>query len=183
MSKDPDSLLIFGPNLEKLGFIPKFSKYSSFSELISCLECENEVIIVDDIVNLLKTWDWVGKKTFNLLPLSYTQKIYGIAFKYAIQEEIIITELHLAMKKAAKNFNFNPLIGIYNAHKKDKDDDKFSYPYLFKPPSPPDDFDMASRVQLENQFEENDNYEEICQYCGEKLTKEEQSSHNCRKKP
>jgi len=45
------------------------------------------------------------------------------------------------------------------------------YPYILNPPKPPDDFAMAPQVQLR------------CQYCGMKLTKEEQSTHSCKKKP
>jgi len=66
----------------------------------------------------------------------------------------------------------------------DDDDGRFPYPYIFKPPEPPDDFVMAPQVQVRAPLKEKDPEEEIvCQYCGRKLTKEEQSTHSCKKKP
>jgi len=66
----------------------------------------------------------------------------------------------------------------------DDDDDGFPFSYIFKPPEPPDDFVMAPQVQLRAPLKEKDPEEEIyCQYCGMKLTKEEQSTHSCKKKP
>ena len=66
------------------------------------------------------------------------------------------------------------------------DDDKgyFPYPYIFNPPKPPDDFAGAAQVQLRAPLKNKDPEEEIyCQYCGRKLTKEEQLTHSCKKKP
>ena len=66
----------------------------------------------------------------------------------------------------------------------DDDDGRFPYPYIFKPPEPPDDFAMAPQVQLRAPLKEKDPEEEIyCQYCGRKLTKEDQTTHSCKKKP
>ena len=58
------------------------------------------------------------------------------------------------------------------------------YPYIFTPPNPPDDFEMAPQVQLRAPLKEKEPEEEIfCQYCGMKLTKEEHLNHSCKKKP
>ena len=43
---------------------------------------------------------------------------------------------------------------------------------------------MAPQVQLRTPLKEKDPEEEIyCQYCGIKLTKEEQITHSCKKRP
>lgn len=63
-------------------------------------------------------------------------------------------------------------------------DDKYPYPYVFKPPEPPDDFAMTPQSQLRVILKEKDHEEVIhCQYCGKELTKEEQFTHSCKKKP
>ena len=67
---------------------------------------------------------------------------------------------------------------------KDDDDERFPYPYIFKPPEPPDDFAMAPQLQVRAPLKEKDPEEEInCQNCGIKLTKEEEITHSCKKKP
>ncbi len=71
--------------------------------------------------------------------------------------------------------------------KSDRDadgDDRFPYPYIFNPPYPPDDLALAPRAQLHASPKKKDPEEKIsCQYCGMKLTKEEQFTHSCKKKP
>ena len=68
--------------------------------------------------------------------------------------------------------------------KPDGDGYSMVYPYIFTPPNPPDDFEMAPQVQLRAPLKEKDPEEEIyCQYCGKKLTTEEQITHSCKKKP
>ncbi len=69
-------------------------------------------------------------------------------------------------------------------HRIDDDDERFPYPYIFKPPEPPDDLAMAPRVQLHSSPKKKDSELKIhCQYCGMKFTKEEHLSHSCKKKP
>ena len=65
------------------------------------------------------------------------------------------------------------------------DDDKYPYPYIFTHPRPPDDFAGAAQVQVRAPFlrEKEPEGENNCQYCGMKLTKEEQFTHSCKKKP
>ena len=66
----------------------------------------------------------------------------------------------------------------------DDDDERFPYPYIFKPPEPPDDFAMTPQVLIRPSLKKKDPEEEIhCQYCGIKLTKEEEITHSCKKKP
>jgi len=62
--------------------------------------------------------------------------------------------------------------------------DKFPYPYVFKPPKPPDDLALAPQSQLRASLKEKAPEDEVyCQYCGKKLTEEEQLTHSCKKKP
>ncbi len=63
--------------------------------------------------------------------------------------------------------------------------DRFPYPYIFTHPRPPDDFAAATQVQVRAPFlkEKESEGENNCQYCGMKLTKEEQLTHSCKKKP
>jgi len=64
----------------------------------------------------------------------------------------------------------------------DDDDERFPYPYIFKPPEPPDDFGMTPRVQLQASPNKKDPEEKVnCQFCGMELIKEEQLTHSCQK--
>ena len=73
--------------------------------------------------------------------------------------------------------------GVKRARKK-YGGDRFPYPYIFTHPRPPDDFAGTVQVQLRAPLKEKDPEEEIyCQYCGRKLTKEDQTTHSCKKKP
>jgi len=71
--------------------------------------------------------------------------------------------------------------------KSDEDDDddyRFPYPYIFTHPRPPDDFTPATQVQVRAPLKEKDSEGvTYCQYCGLKLTKEDQFTHSCNKKP
>jgi len=60
----------------------------------------------------------------------------------------------------------------------------FPYPFIFKPPKPPDDFAMAPQVKNHTPLKDKD-IEDVsfCQYCGMKITKEERFTHSCKKKP
>jgi len=67
-----------------------------------------------------------------------------------------------------------------------RDDDKngsFPYPYIFKPPGPPGDLGAESQSQIKIPIKKKPESKIYCQYCGMELTKDEQFSHNCRKKP
>lgn len=66
----------------------------------------------------------------------------------------------------------------------DNDDDRYPYPYVFKPPSPPDDFASAAQGQLPHPPKKEILEKRICcQYCGREVTKEEQLNHSCKEKP
>jgi len=63
------------------------------------------------------------------------------------------------------------------------DDDRYPYPYIFKPPEPPGDLGLETQLQVKKSMDKEPENEIYCQYCGRKLTKEEKFSHNCRKRP
>jgi len=64
------------------------------------------------------------------------------------------------------------------------DDDRYPYPYVFKPPEPPDDIVVAPGIQLHTSPKKKVPEEKIhCQYCGRELTEEEQLTHSCKKRP
>lgn len=65
----------------------------------------------------------------------------------------------------------------------DDDDERYPYPYIFKPPEPPGDLGVATQLQVKKSMDKEPENEMYCQYCGRKLTKEERFSHNCRKSP
>jgi len=65
----------------------------------------------------------------------------------------------------------------------DDDDDRYPYPYIFKPPEHPGDFEMATQLQVNKFIDKEPENGIYCQYCGMKLTDEERISHNCRKSP
>jgi CheY-like chemotaxis protein len=66
----------------------------------------------------------------------------------------------------------------------DNDDERDPYPYIYKPPFPPDDLALADQAQLRHPPKNKDSEEKIsCQYCGMELTKEELPVHSCKKKP
>ena len=59
-----------------------------------------------------------------------------------------------------------------------------TYPYIFTPPEPPDDFEMPPLAQIRAPLKKMEPENEVnCQYCGRKLTKEEEITHSCKKKP
>ena len=76
--------------------------------------------------------------------------------------------------------------GMYDAAFKiigDDDEDRFPYPYIFKPPEPPGDLGVETQVQVKRPIYKEPENEKVCQYCGRKLTDEERVSHYCRKRP
>jgi len=61
--------------------------------------------------------------------------------------------------------------------------DFLPYPYIFKPPEPPDDVDVATNVQLNHPVTEEElNLELFCRYCGSELSMDERFCSVCGKK-
>ena len=65
----------------------------------------------------------------------------------------------------------------------DDDEDRYPYPYIFKPPEPPGDLGVVPQLLVKKSIEKEPEDEYYCQYCGMKLTDGERISHNCRKNP
>ena len=93
----------------------------------------------------------------------------------------------VSIKQGNEKQEFLNAFRLESKEKSDRDDDgddRFPYPYIFTPPNPPDDLALAPQSQLRAPLKEKEPEEEIfCQYCGMKLTKEEQFTHSCKKKP
>lgn len=61
--------------------------------------------------------------------------------------------------------------------------DRYPYPYVFKPPEPPDDIGVSTNVQLNrSRKEEMPEVELFCRYCGSKLGMDESFCSICGKK-
>ena len=65
----------------------------------------------------------------------------------------------------------------------DEDDDRYPYPYVFKPPEPPGDLGVATQLQVKKPVKEEElEIEFYCKYCGSKLKKEQRYCKLCGKK-
>jgi len=65
----------------------------------------------------------------------------------------------------------------------DDDDERFSYPYIFKPPSPPDDIAPVGQQQLTRSTTKNrSEYKLYCKYCGNQLVYGQSICHVCKNK-
>ena len=72
-----------------------------------------------------------------------------------------------------------------NDNKDSKADDTghFPYPYIFKPPEPPDDIGVATNVQCKRSVDEEEPEVELfCRYCGSKLAMDEHFCSVCGEK-
>jgi len=65
----------------------------------------------------------------------------------------------------------------------DGDEDNFPYPYIYKPPDPPEAQRTVTQLLVKKSTKKKLKNEMVCQYCGMNLTEEERFSHNCRKSP
>jgi len=115
----------------------------------------------------------------------------------SLKESLIFPNWHLYLRLFLEKFRdssdndkntiIQSLKDEETKEKSDRDDDgddRFPYSYIFKPPEPPDDLALAPRAQVRHPPKKKDTEEKIhCQYCGMKLTKEEQFTHSCKKKP
>lgn len=165
-----NEVLIWGRD----NFLVPISNLDPFAEL------DPEIFIVENIIDVFKTWNSVDKDVFKNIPPTYTEIVKGIIFSYEISKEIKVAEFHLIVKNTAETLSFHPS----RNGKDDKDYENYLTPFVFKPPSPPEDMGVASNVQLNVPLKEvNPDDENYCQYCGETLTEEEQFTHSCRKKP
>ena len=158
-------------------FIRRFEEREGISGVIICdssgvlIETNLDIEISDDMSEFITSLISKAKQLVKVL------KEGGLKF---IRLETSKGEVMIALEESL-------ILIILKGEKrarKQGDYDRFPYPYIFTPPNPPDDFAMAPQVQLRAPLKEKEPEEEIyCQYCGIKLTKEEEITHSCKKKP
>lgn len=102
---------------------------------------------------------------------------------------IIGSEGHLLVMQAGPNMiliaSTTKSVKDDNRNNDDRnDDDGYTFPYIFEPPDPPGGSGLiAPQIQIKKTLHKELENEYVCQYCGIKLTREEEFSHNCRKHP
>jgi len=146
------------------------------------LNSEECYIIVSDVYRKVYLWKGVNSNV--------RSKFIGAKMSQDIRGQVGMHFGVVSLDEGKEDSDFLKLIGGKMTKKKrdyyneDDDDLSFPYPYIFKPPEPPDDFAMAPQVQIRAPLKEKDSRDEIsCQYCGRELTKEDQLTHSCKKKP
>ena len=159
-------------------------------------------IFLESVENILKSWKTKGDIDFVLYSLARFMLVYGR--DYHIEFEKFFETIQKWEDYNDETYPYSEILKIFydNDYRKQflneyregffwnlrkrafKDRDRYPYPYVFKPPEPPDDLALAPRTQLRQPPKKKDPEEKIhCQYCGMKLTKEEQLTHSCKKKP
>ena len=101
-------------------------------------------------------------------------------------KKVIYLRLFLDRFRDLSDQDKNVIIKSIEDEVDDNNDDDYyiPYPYIFTHPQPPDDFEPAPQSQIRTPSKENALEDEYyCQFCGLKLTKEEQLTHSCKKKP
>ena len=130
-----------------------------------------------------KVYLWIGKNS------NVRSKFIGAKKSQDIRRKLSNDFRVVSLNEGEEDSDFLKLMSGKITKKKrddynDDDDLSFPYPYIFKPPEPPDDFAMATQVLIHSPLKEKSPEERInCQYCGRELTKEEQLTHSCKKKP
>jgi len=166
---------------KKLKFSPKDdgkddnnTSEAPLKDLLGSDEC---YIIVSD--EYRKVYLWKGKNS------NIRSKFIGAKRSQDIRRKLGVDFVVVPLNEGEEDSDFLKLIGgKITKKKRDDDDASFPYPYIFKPPKPPDDVAMAPQVLIHAPLKEKDPVEEIyCQYCGRELRKEEQLTHSCQKKP
>ena len=102
--------------------------------------------------------------------------------EYKVKERMEDTKADGYILKPFEYDDIDRLINEYIPPKPhfNDDDDKYLYPYTFKPPEPPGDLGMATQLQV-NKFIDKEPEDPInCPYCGTALKEEERVTHNCR---
>ena len=97
-------------------------------------------------------------------------------------KKVIYLRLFLDRFRDLSDQDKNVIIKSIEDEADDNNDDDYyiPYPYIFTHPQPPDDFEPAPQSQIRTPSKEKDCEDEYyCQYCGRKLTKEEQFTHSC----
>jgi len=180
-----------------------FDKTEDQTDAVILVVDSQTKFLKDNIESLLELKNLARNRLINEIPMIVMLNKQDLgdvideeAFKLVLKDE------KLWYEPEHKSYNWNPLIysscaifeqrkDIYSSfHECARrtyhfyGDSNIPYPYIFKPPNPPDDFEMAPQVQIRSPLKEKDSEDGInCQYCGKELTKEEQLTHSCKKKP
>ena len=141
----------------------------------------NEIPIIV-MLNKYDLDDVIKEEDFKLV-LKENKLWYDQEHELYIWNPIIYTSCAISEKQKDIYSSFHEcVLRTMDSHFYRNDD--LPYPYIFKPPYPPDDLALAPRTQLRQPPKKKDIEEKIhCQYCGRELTKEEQITHSCKKKP
>jgi len=163
------SIKLFKINLD--GTTTNIESDDPIKEILSSEEC---YVIVSDEYRKVYLWKGVNSNV--------RSKFIGAKRSQDIRGQVGMHFGVVPLDEGDEDPDFLKLIGG-RLHRFD-DEDRFPYPYVFKPPEPPDDLALAPRVQLHASPKKKDPEERInCQFCGMEFTKEEQLTHSCKKKP
>jgi len=106
MHEEKKILLLYGPRLDGFDNAPKFLTKTFLFEIESHVEYENtiligedfsvpvfdflqkyslgefetEILVVDNVVDILKTWKSVSKEVFKIIPPIYSRIVKGVIF-------------------------------------------------------------------------------------------------------
>lgn len=163
---------------------PSFYKNSKAAIIVYSLEDSKLGL---ESFNHISNWDDDIKKYCGDIPVYiFANKVDSIDYYTVDEDEVrrLVEEYNLrgyfiTSAKTGEGINEG-----FNAISTELYGGFYPYPFIFKPPKPPDDFAMASQVKIHTPLKEKD-IEDVsfCQYCGMKLTKEEQFTHSCKGKP
>ena len=158
---------------------------------------EPKVILLDIILPDLNGYDVCktikSDKEFRNIPIFFLTAISGSEVKKHLKE----TKVDGYILKPFNLSDFDVILEILKSFKNDdkkitnEEDDnddndndyEFMLPYPVIPPNPPGAVGAAKRKIYRAVMKRESDYELYCQYCGKELTKDEQFSHNCKKKP
>ncbi len=151
-------------------------------------------IYLEDFEIVLKSWETKYEMDNILHSLARFMLVYDI--DYRLEFENFIERIKKWLDYDGNKYPYSEILKIVHGddeyrqqflpkrRRNFKDRERYPYPYVFKPPSPPDDLALAPREQFRSSSNKKDREEDIhCQYCGIKLTKEEEITHTCKKKP
>jgi len=151
-------------------------------------------IYLEDIEIVLKSWETKYEIDNLLHSLARFMLVYDR--DYRLEFENFIERIKKRLDYDGNKYPYSEILKIVygddeyrqqflpKRRRNFKDRERYPYPYVFKPPEPPDDLALAPRAQLRHPPKKKDTEEKInCQYCGLELTKEEQFTHSCQKKP
>ena len=136
------------------GTTTELSSDNSIKNILKTEECY--IIVADDIK---KVFLWKGLKS------NVRSKFIGARLSQEIRGQV---GMHYAV------------IPLDEGNFKDDGDGDYPFPYIFKPPSPPDDLALAGEPQAKLlNTEQALEHEQYCKYCGSNLPEGQSICHVC----